>query len=133
TEAEARMVGRADGLFFSIERANAYHRAEDFFVPDPAVFRYIGEDGRLQGEPLVQVRRTLATRYQAGAFFQAAGYRLQGVVVLAAVDQWAEQHAFFHAIADLDLARLLGKAGQQRLVRGALHQHARGGGADFAL
>ncbi|MDT4842497.1 hypothetical protein FQZ97_764040 [compost metagenome] len=132
-QAEAGIVGRTQGLCLVIERSNAHDRTEDFFLPDPAVFRHIGKDGGLQVEALVKAARTLTAGDQSCPLFTATGDGGQHLVVLCLVHQRTEQHALFQAMADTDLLRLFLQALEQRLVQVALDQHARRGGADLAL
>src|SRR5690606_36297694 len=129
----AGIVGELRRLLLGGEGAHAYDRPENLLAPGRAVQRHIGEDRRLHIISPVEARRAFAPARDGGA--GRFGRRDGGcdLIVLAARNQRAEQHAFIQPVADADAPRFLHETRHQRVMDAFLHQNPRGRRAHLPL
>ncbi|MNO55579.1 hypothetical protein D3C76_460720 [compost metagenome] len=132
------VVGQLQRLGLVLERDQAHHRAEDFFLGDAHAVVHVGEHGRLDELPLGQVRRQVgralqATGHQAGAFFDADADVAGDLVVVLLGDHRADLGFRVGRVTDDQALGAGSELGHELRVHAFLDEDAAAGGAAFAV
>src|SRR5215472_15830673 len=121
---EFGVVGHLHRLFFGLEAIERRDRAERLLLGDDHVGGDAGQHGRL--EEAAAERRALAAGDDMRAFFHRVGDVALDLFDRLHVDQRADHHTGFGAVADLHLAGDLGEALREGVVDAVLYQDAIG-------